>query len=181
MQRTDKIIVIDLEATCWENNTIPEGSKMDIIEIGICNLYIQTGEIKDKRSIYVIPQQSELSAFCTELTGITKEIIQEKGITLTEACKVLEEEYDPKERVWASFGEFDRSFFQKQCLEYKIKYPMGMTHINIKYLFPFKMKFKKAKGLQKALLILKEPFEGKQHNGADDAYNAAKILRYILK
>jgi inhibitor of KinA sporulation pathway (predicted exonuclease) len=89
-------------------------------------------------------------------------------------------EYDSKGRVWTSFGEFDRSQFELQCGQLNIDFPFGKTHLNIKSLFPLKMKFTKAKGLSKALKILNEDFDGIHHCGADDAYNAAKILRHIL-
>ena len=36
MKTTNEILVIDLEATCWENDRIPAEQKVDIIEIGIC-------------------------------------------------------------------------------------------------------------------------------------------------
>lgn len=38
MKTTNEIVIIDLEATCWENDRIPAGQKTDIIEIGICEL-----------------------------------------------------------------------------------------------------------------------------------------------
>ncbi len=178
---TDKIIVIDLEATCWEDKRIPNGAHIDIIEIGICNLVVQTGEIENKQSIYVIPERSEITSFCTTLTGITSGLIQQQGISFREACEKIVAEYEPKGRVWASFGEFDRSQFERQCSDLNVTYPLSKTHLNIKSLLALKMKFKNAKGLTKALKIIKEEFEGSHHCGADDAYNAAKILRHCLK
>lgn len=38
MKTTNEILIVDLEATCWENERIPAGQKVDIIEIGICEL-----------------------------------------------------------------------------------------------------------------------------------------------
>lgn len=37
MNTTDNIIIIDLEATCWEGKP-PQGQESEIIEIGICVL-----------------------------------------------------------------------------------------------------------------------------------------------
>ncbi len=72
-RKLDKIIVVDIEATCWENK-VPEGMESDIIEIGICLLDIHTGEISDNRGIIVRPERSTISPFCTELTTITQEL-----------------------------------------------------------------------------------------------------------
>lgn len=47
----DKVIVIDIEATCWEKGQTPENQKREIIEIGICNSICQTGVSKIKEVI----------------------------------------------------------------------------------------------------------------------------------
>lgn len=45
-RRLDKIIVVDVEATCSDNGTVtPEAS--EIIEIGVCLLDVKTGERSD--------------------------------------------------------------------------------------------------------------------------------------
>lgn len=50
MKTTNEILVIDLEATCWEYDRIPAGQKTDIIEIGICELNRATRAISRKQS-----------------------------------------------------------------------------------------------------------------------------------
>ncbi len=180
MYKPDKIVVIDLEATCWEEGEVPIGSSIDILEIGICNLVIATGEITDKQSIYVIPERSEITSYCTELTGITHDLIREKGIPFTEACKIVSEQYEPEQRLWAGYGEFDRRQLEAQCSDLQVPFPMGYSYLNIMPLFCVKMKLTGMRGLKRALRTINEPFDGQHHNGADDAYNAAKVLRYIL-
>ena len=44
MKTTDKIIIIDLEATCWKGQ-IPDGEVNEIIEIGLSVLDTVSGEI----------------------------------------------------------------------------------------------------------------------------------------
>ncbi|WP_213278118.1 hypothetical protein [Chryseobacterium indologenes] len=61
IKTTNEIIIIDLEATCWENDRIPIGQKVDIIEIGICKLNLTSKVISQKQSIYVIPERSEIN------------------------------------------------------------------------------------------------------------------------
>lgn len=87
-KKLDKILVVDIEATCW-NGPNPPGMKNDIIEIGICLLDIHTGDITDNRGIIVKPERSEVSEFCTELTTITPEMVTEQGISFKEACAIL--------------------------------------------------------------------------------------------
>ena len=92
-KKLDKIIVIDVEATCW-NTAPPQGMTNDIIEFGICLLDVHSGEISDNRGILVIPERSEISDFCTELTTITPEMIRNEGISFKEACSIIKKEYE---------------------------------------------------------------------------------------
>jgi len=181
MELSENVIVIDLEATCWENGKMPNNGVMEVIEIGICVVSTLTMEISNKQSIYVFPERSEISEFCTSLTGITSSLLEEKAISFSNACKKIKEEYNSGDCVWGSYGEFDRKLLQKQCEQMGVEYPMGARHINIKDLFALKRKLVRPKGLTKALRIINEPFEGIHHSGADDAYNTAKILVWMLK
>lgn len=175
----DKIVVVDIEATCWDGN-IPENMVSDIIEIGICLLDINTGEIYDNRGILVKPERSIISPFCTELTTITQEMLNKEAISFKEACSILKKEYQSQSRSWASFGAYDLKQFQKQCTDLKIGYPFSPSHINVKTLFALKRKLIHEQGMAGALAILDIPLEGTHHRGIDDAKNIAKILWWIL-
>lgn len=176
----DKITVVDIEATCWNGNA-PEGMVSDIIEIGICLLDVNTGEISDNRGIIVKPERSTVSDFCTELTTITPELVDREGISYKEACAILRKEYQTQSRAWASFGAYDLKQFQRQCGDLGIGYPFGPSHINVKTLFALKNKLGHEVGMDGALKSLKIPLEGTHHRGVDDANNIAKILREILR
>lgn len=71
-RKLDKVLIVDVEATCWENG-IPEGQENEIIEIGLCLLDVASWQPQDKRSIIIRPEHSTVSPFCTQLTGITQE------------------------------------------------------------------------------------------------------------
>ncbi|UCH92600.1 MAG: exonuclease domain-containing protein [Candidatus Aminicenantes bacterium] len=177
-KKLDQIIVIDVEATCWEGEP-PEGQENEIIEIGICPLEVATGKRLEKRSIIVKPERSTVSIFCTQLTSLTREDV-EKGISFKEACSLLKREYRTKQRVWASYGDYDRRQFEKQCLCRDIAYPFGPTHINVKNLFAFAHQLPREVGMAEALKILDLPLEGFHHRGEDDAWNIAGILSELL-
>jgi inhibitor of KinA sporulation pathway (predicted exonuclease) len=63
----DRILIIDVEATCWDGAN-PPGMENDIIEVGVCLLNVQTGELSNSKGILVKPERSTVSSFCTELT-----------------------------------------------------------------------------------------------------------------
>jgi inhibitor of KinA sporulation pathway (predicted exonuclease) len=178
-KKLDKIIIVDVEATCWDGAN-PEGMENDIIEIGICLLDIQTGEVSDNQGILVKPERSEISKFCTELTTITSTMIESEGISFKEACYILKNQYLSQSRPWASFGAYDMKQFQRQCAAMNIGYPFGPSHINVKTLFALKKKLEHEQGMAGALALLDIPLEGTHHRGVDDANNIAKILRSIL-
>lgn len=178
-KKLDKIVVVDIESTCWEG-TPPQGMESDIIEIGVCLLDVHTGEITDNKGIMVKPERSEISAFCTELTTITPQMIEEQGITFQAALKQLKVEYDTPSRAWASFGAYDKKQFERQCAALGRGYPFSPSHINVKTLFALKKKLPFEQGMDGALKTLNLPLEGTHHRGIDDARNIAKILREIL-
>lgn len=179
-KKLDKILVVDIEATCWEGSN-PDGMENDIIEIGVCLLDVHTGEISENRGILVKPERSVVSPFCTELTTITSEMIEEEGMPFKTACSILRKEFLSQSRAWASFGAYDLKQFQRQCGDLGIGYPFGPSHINVKTLFALKKKLGHEQGMAGALEILEIPLEGTHHRGVDDAKNIAKILSRILE
>jgi inhibitor of KinA sporulation pathway (predicted exonuclease) len=175
----DKITVVDIEATCWNGNP-PEGMTSDIIEIGICLLDVQTGEITENRGLLVKPEHSTISPFCTELTTSTPELIDAEGMSFPQACAIVRKDYLAQSRAWASFGAYDLKHFQRQCAELGVGYPFSPSHINVKTLFALKKQLPREAGMDGALRLLDIPLEGTHHRGIDDAKNIAKILRWIL-
>ena len=177
-QKTDIIGVIDIDGTCWEGGP-PKGKDMEIIEIGVCPFDV-SGKRLSKRSIIVKPEKSLVSDFCTQLTTLTQEQINE-GISLRAACSILEEEYLTKERIWASWGEFDKKQFEKECKSKNVPYPFGQEHINIKRLFASKKDLAHEVELEEALHMLGSQFEGTYHRAVDDAFNIAYVFSKIEK
>lgn len=171
--------VIDLETTCYYGN---DQGPQEIIEIGLCELDLSEDEpvVGNKRSILVKPV-SKISAFCTELTTITQEMLDEEGIPLPAALYILKKEYDAKNRVWASWGDFDRNMFVKACKNYGEPYPFGPRHINLKCLFSVLNHYGHEFGMAAALEKVGLPLVGTHHRGHDDAENIAKIAQIMFR
>lgn len=174
----DKVVVVDIEATCWKGHP-PGGQKSEIIEIGVCLLDPKTGELSDKRSIMVKPTMSKVSEFCTNLTTITQEQVDE-GIGFAEACRILRDDYLSSGRVFASFGDYDRKMFTRQCRELGVRYPFGPRHVNVKTYAALHLGLPKEVGMIGACKAYGIVPEGTHHRGDDDAWNIAKILAKAL-
>lgn len=120
-----------------------------------------------------------VSPFCTQLTTLTQEQV-DQGISFAQACQILRSEYATKLRTWASYGDYDRRQFERQCFASGIDYPFGSAHINIKNYFALVHALPHEVGMEKALHILQIPLEGTHHRGDDDAANIGKILLSLL-
>ena len=180
-----KIIIIDLECTCWEEGGNPAGVQQEIIEFGICNLDLKTLEVEDLNSILVKPKFGSISPFCTELTSITTEMVDANGVSFAEALKIIGKLYKPKDQIWASYGDFDRHMIKRQLGYYdgieRIKNPLGRTHWNIKNLFAVACRLPKEVGMARALEVCGRDLEGHHHRGVDDVKNIAKIVVDLIQ
>lgn len=174
----DYIVVVDIEATCWDTPLPPSGQQNEIIEIGVCVLDVSTAELARKRSLLVKPQHSTVSPFCTQLTSLTQQQV-DTGMTFDAACALLEEDYATKTHVWGSWGSYDRKIFQVQCAGFGVPYPFSEHYINIKWLFNKLNKKHKQGGVAHAMTFAELTFEGTPHRGHDDAWNIARLLAFL--
>ncbi|NDJ77777.1 MAG: exonuclease domain-containing protein [Chloroflexi bacterium] len=177
-RKLDRLLVIDVEATCWDGPP-PTGQEPEIIEIGICAVDIRTGERVDRQSILVQPEHSHVSPFCTKLTTLTQRQVND-GVSFERACTILQRKFKSRQRIWASYGDYDRCQFQKQCHERGIDYPFSGSHINVKSMLALVRALPYEIGLLKALDLLDLPVEGVHHRGVDDAWNTGLILSKLL-
>ncbi len=177
-KRLDQILVVDVESTCWEGNP-PPGQESEIIEVGLCVLDVATLQRLENRSILVQPERSTVSVFCTALTTLTQADVED-ALSLREACRILRQEYHARQRIWASYGDYDRRQFERNCQAQEIAYPFGPGHINVKSLFAVVHRLPREVGLDKSLEMIGLPLEGTHHRGGDDAWNIARILGELL-
>jgi inhibitor of KinA sporulation pathway (predicted exonuclease) len=179
-RKLDKIIFIDLEATCWASVEEQGDQVSEIIEIGACMLDLKTGLPERKKSYLIRPRHSTISNFCTELTSITPELIKSQGIPFGDAVNKLKKDFGPTTRTWASWGYYDKAEIERECVRHNIPYPMGRNHINAKNLYALKHGLSNELGMIAALQHAGIPHEGTHHRGDDDAWNCAKLLWTVL-
>ena len=176
---TDYIVVVDLEALCWRGSVMQ--SFPEIIEIGVCKLNTETLEISKKTSYLVKPRYGVVSDFCTELTTITQELLDSEGIPLADALNRIKQDFNPKNRQWASYGDYDRTHLKKQCQFFELDNPFSEMHRNVKDEYQMMRGWKKGVSVKKVCDELNIEFEGTLHRGDDDAFHIAKILRKMIE
>lgn len=166
--------VVDVEATCWEGAP-PPGQVNEIVEIGLTAVDLATGERVGRHRVLVRPRRSSVSAFCTELTGLTQAEV-DAGVDFAEACRLLAVEHEAGTRPWASWGDYDRKQFTAQCRAAGVTYPFGRRHWNAKLVFTRANGLRKRPGMAQALELAGLPLEGRHHRGEDDAWNIAALV-----
>ncbi|WP_431960211.1 exonuclease domain-containing protein [Actinacidiphila sp. bgisy160] len=166
--------VIDVEATCWDGEP-PQGSASEIIEIGLTVVDLVAGERVARHRVLVRPARSAVSPFCTQLTGLTQAEV-DSGLDFADACKLLAVEHRAGSRPWASWGDYDRHQFNRQCRATDTTYPFGSRHTNVKTLFTQAHRLTKRPGMAEALRLVGLPLEGRHHRGEDDAWNVAALV-----
>ncbi|MEL6151444.1 MAG: 3'-5' exonuclease [Chloroflexota bacterium] len=179
--KSDYIIVIDMEATCWRSNRRPPDQVSEIIEIGVCVLDLDTLEPDRKMSILVKPTLSTVSEFCTRLTSLTQAQV-DKGVTFEKAAEILQRHYDTHNHVWTSWGDYDRRMMQWESSEFKVAHPFGgdAHYFDLKQLYADVRNKGKRRGLVNALKDEKITLEGRHHRGDSDAWNTSRILAKML-
>lgn len=166
--------VVDVEATCWTGEP-PAGMASEIIEVGLTVVDLAQRRRVEKHSILVRPERSTVSDFCTELTGLTQAEV-DRGVSFAEACQLLAVGFAAGRRRWASWGDYDRLQFQRQCQATHTPYPFGRRHVNAKLVFTEAHGLRKRPGMASALVTAGLPLDGRHHRGGDDAWNIAALV-----
>ncbi|MFF5143095.1 exonuclease domain-containing protein [Streptomyces sp. NPDC013157] len=169
--------VVDVEATCWAGAP-PPGEVSEIIEVGLTVVDLAAGERLARHRILVRPARSTVSEFCTELTGLTQPEV-DRGVTFAEACRLLAAEHGAGARPWASWGDYDRHQFTRQCQATRTPYPFSRRHTNAKAAFTEAHGLRKRPGMAQALEIAGLRLEGRHHRGEDDAWNIAALVLHL--
>lgn len=174
-QRMERLLIADVEATCWGSAEERGYSPQEIIEIGLAAVDLRSLMVVDTGGIYLKPEMSEVSEFCTNLTGLTETDVA-GGHSLREACLLLRGVHGSNKMAWASWGNFDRKQFQRECALKMVLYPFTDTHFNLKAWFAATRGLSQQVGMAKALGICGLSLEGRHHCGTDDAANIARIF-----
>ncbi|HEY7597478.1 MAG TPA: 3'-5' exonuclease [Actinophytocola sp.] len=169
--------VVDVEATCWRGDP-PPGERSEIIEIGLTVVDLAAGERVSRHGILVRPAHSRVSEFCTELTSLTQAEV-DGGVGFAEACRRLAGEHAAPTRPWASWGDYDRNQFTRQCRADGVGYPFGPVHTNVRAAFTEAHALHRRPAMPEALTLAGLPLDGRHHRGADDAWNIAALVLHL--
>ncbi|XP_075022149.1 ERI1 exoribonuclease 2 [Calonectris borealis] len=198
-QRFGYLIVVDFEATCWRD----AGRRgPEIIEFPAVLLNTSTGEIESEFHTYVQPQEHPiLSEFCTELTGITQNQVDEGvplNICLSQFLKWIQKVQKEKKIIFSSDIPSHSTSEAKPCtfvtwtdwdlgvcLQYECKRKQLRKPDILNSWIDLKATYRafynrKPKGLNGALQDLGMAFAGREHSGLDDSRNTARLAWRLI-
>ncbi len=173
-----RTVVVDLEATCWDVRdpglANRQRAETEVIEIGAVLLDGSDPPLTLQR--YVRPRRHPvLSAFCTELTGITQDRVDTSERFPEVWADFLEWCGGDEGLVFASWGAWDDAMLRRECRRHGLRHPKW-TPRNVKAMFA---KRHPRMGLGAALEAAGLGFEGRPHCGLDDARNVVRLLAWM--
>jgi inhibitor of KinA sporulation pathway (predicted exonuclease) len=170
-----KIVLFDLEMCCWDDREPRTG---EIIEVGIAEVDLIKQEITRTAQYYVKPDNDDVSAFCTKLTGITPAIIGKKGRPLADVLKTIKKNFGSN-KMFGAWGRDDLTIFN-ECDTKGLQRPF-IEYINVSAVYNISVRSKKTKiSMVDAMWEKGLNFEGRQHSGLIDAINLARLAIKIL-
>jgi len=172
-----RVLVLDLELTCWEGPP-PPGMHSEIIQIGVVEL--DTGDLTLTREgvFFINPVHSTVSPYCTELTGITPEQLRRFGRNGEDVFRSIYKKFGPSNKacfVWGRDGDTinESAFYLPDGKPFEA--------INLSLQFSILMGTQKKHGLLEALNLMGLGFNGRQHDALIDARNTARLLAEMMR
>ena len=177
----DTLVVLDLEATCWNDALGNSGRTMETIEIAAIHA-TPDGKALSSFQTFIRPVINPvLSDFCTSLTGITQQDVNrapgyEAAILAFDAWCA---ERDCA--AWSSWGAYDKKQLFADSTYHKVL-PLFFEKVHVNLKKPWKKTTKcKRDALRAALDFHGLKFEGTPHRAMDDTLNIVRLLPFIDK
>ena len=178
-------LVVDLEATCCDDDSIAEGNR-EIIEIGAVIYDNQFQEVSQFQTFVKPVIHTQLTDFCTELTSI-KQADVDAAPVFSDALKLFKRHLfaddHGRDYTFCSWGSFDGTMLDKEVQRHTHQKKFNISkRVNLKTALLKRHKVSNADfgSLDKACDKILGGMTGAHHRALDDAINTARLLPYIL-
>ena len=188
------IICVDFEATCDE---LSEGhetlqvtrDEQEIIEFPWVVLDVASLALCESKQLYIKPENTPVTPFCTELTGITADTL-ECGVTFAEAVRefadFVETRFEEGSFVLCAHGKWDLSQLRCEALRKGVELrPWMHNFIDLRSVFRYWAQLKQVNirgtSLQNMCDALGITLSGRLHSGIDDATTIANCLACVIR
>lgn len=178
------IAVLDFEATCSKER---RPSPQEVIEMPVVVIDSSSGEEVSRFHRYVKPvHHPQLTDFCTKLTGIIQETVDEAdefGVVWKEfATWMADNDYNESNTIFVICGDWDiKTMLPSQARLCNIRVPKYFKKwVNIKRLVMQQWNIR-CKGMMAILKEFNITHVGRHHSGIDDVINITACVRFMLE
>ncbi|KAE9554449.1 hypothetical protein FO519_002323 [Halicephalobus sp. NKZ332] len=191
----DYLVIIDFECTCKQSDA-DDRYKIDvppwdyeIIEFPAVIMDVKKKEIIAEFRRFVKPKLNPiLTAFCTQLTGIKQEDVDNAEafpVVLEAFQQFLDEHGLNKDNISYTIvtdGINDiPNFFQFAISTYNLPFPHNFRNfVEVRQIFIDTFDLNYGLNLEKLVQMTGSEFEGTPHRGIDDARNIVKVVIFLL-
>lgn len=182
----DFFLVLDFEATCDNQVKL---RPQEIIEFPVLKVNAKTMQIEATFHSYIQPDvHTNLTPFCTELTGITQAMVDGRP-SLKSTLKIFHQWMSDNglldhsiNSCFVTCGDWDlKTMLPEQCRYLNLPVPHYFKRwVNIKRIFEAATG-RRASGMPQMLKNLGLELEGRHHSGIDDSKNIARILARLAE
>lgn len=171
--RHDRVLVVDLELTCWDGPP-PEGERPEIIEIGIAEVDLKRDEIVRTASLLTRPTASRISDFCSAFTGIDDAAMRRDGISFVDACHLMRKTYGSTSKLWLGWGS-DDVLFDREVRAKEARDPQSHCYLDLCQVQEYILAGGRRLSLDEALAVEKMERSGSSHRALHDAIDTARL------
>jgi len=180
-------LIMDFEATCDQTkdhlDVLPV---QEIIEFPVLKVSAESLDVEATFHRFVRPSEHpELSAFCTQLTGIVQDQIDSSDPfpeVLADFHRWLHHEVGPSPALPVTCGDWDLlTALPRQCSLSGVELPQWARQWHNVKQSHSSVQGRYANSLKKVLEDLKLTPEGVPHRGIDDCRNIANIVRALAE
>lgn len=174
--RNGKALLIDLEMTCWEGGVVPPGMRREVLEIGLVEIDTKEMVIAREGSWLVRPIASEVTPYCSALTGITPEEVARDGRPLREVLRTIANEFGPARKSLLAWGD-DWSPIEIDCRHQDCQNPFPRdAFLNVGHVASLLWSGSGRLGLDDARVALGKPDVPGRHRALPDARATAEVV-----
>ncbi len=180
-----KILCVDTELTCFDNDAEQKDLPQELIEFGIAVIDVETLTIVNSGNYYVKNTRKPISEFNTTINHITQKMLDRQGLELQHVANLLVEKWGTmrRENPVVFFGN-EPSWMRPDFEAKGVKYCFHDSPINIADYLRFN--FQGTKSLKRASQKKLAAYYGVEvvqpaHSAKADAETLAKIVIAAIK
>jgi inhibitor of KinA sporulation pathway (predicted exonuclease) len=160
-----RTLYLDLELECWAD---APPRPPQIIQIGLVEVDLMALSVRREKCYYIRPKEYEISAYCTELTGIVAADLKRHGRALADVVRSIESEYGTRNKVTFTWGDDESAFVRELGA-----HPFRFT--DLAHQFRMNYGIRAAVSLSDARKALGVTFHGREHDALHDALTTAYV------